>query len=59
MKVKDLKKMIHGLDDEQDIEFFRVEYDEYRIEYFDEELVFDDTWHSTESVRFNFLSEFL
>ena len=51
--------MIHCMDDEQDVEFFRYEYDEHRVEYFDEELVFDSTWHDTERVRFIFISEFL
>ena len=59
MKVKDLKRIIHNLDDEQDVEFFRYEYDEHRVEYYDEELVFDSTSTNTERVRLIFLSEFL
>lgn len=59
MKVKDLKRIIQNLDDEQDVEFFRYEYDEHRVEYYDEELVFDSVSHGLERTRLIFISEFL
>jgi hypothetical protein len=59
MKVKDLKRIIATMDDETDVEFFRYEYDEYRIEYYDEELVFDSVSHGLEKTRLIFISEFL
>jgi len=57
MKVKDLKKILANCNDENEVEFFRYEYDENGIEYFDEELVFENTFYGLGTIRIIFQSE--
>lgn len=57
MKVKDLKKILANCNDENEVEFFRYEYDENGAEYFDEELVFENTFYGLGTTRIIFQSE--
>jgi hypothetical protein len=57
MKVKDLKKILANCNDENEVEFFRYEYDESGAECFDEELVFDTTFYGLGTTRIIFQSE--